>query len=111
EYNQQNGIGCILIEDGKVRQRAAIFVDDWKGHSHKERQEAAQFEAGFLNVFLRDFSVGRLEYQIRIAGKNRQGYADLFWPSVLLLEMKSTDAPDFLDGSADEQAFKYARTL
>lgn len=91
-------------------QRAHAFISVWAEGHHDERQEAAQFEKSFLDIFGLDFRNAKLEHKLHDAdGKIK--YVDLFWPGELLIEMKTSGAAAFASGEADNQAFEYVEAL
>jgi hypothetical protein len=71
-----------------IRTRAAQFAKRWAAASD-ERAQAQEFWIDFFDVFgLRKPRVASFEHAVRKHGGG-QGFIDLFWPGVLLVEHKS----------------------
>ena len=69
--------------------RAKRFAESWKNETY-ERGEAQTFYNDFFQVFGIERR-SRAFYEMAVKKlNNRQGYIDLFWPHVLLVEHKST---------------------
>ena len=78
----------ILIRAQKMA-LAAKFAESWKDETY-ERGEAQTFYNDFFQVFGIERR-SRAFYEMAVKKfDDRQGYIDLFWPSVLLAEHKST---------------------
>ncbi|GAB6393191.1 MAG: methylase [Treponematales bacterium] len=85
----------------EIRQRAANFVEDWKGAAPQAREEAdAQtFQTDFLSIFgVSRKQVAIFEHRVPIGGEvdlfgghtgDRKGYVDMFWKRHILTEMKT----------------------
>ena len=72
----------------EIRARAAAFARDWADAAY-EKGETQSFYNDFFELFgVRRRSVARYEEHVRRLD-NRDGYIDLFWPGVLLVEQKS----------------------
>lgn len=72
----------------EVRNRAADFARDWHDASY-EKGEAQSFYNDFFEVFgVRRRSVARYEEHVTKLNDS-QGFIDLFWPGVLIVEQKS----------------------
>ena len=72
----------------EIRVRAAEFSHEWAGAGY-EKGETHSFYNAFFRVFgVRRRSVARYEQHVTKLD-NRDGYIDLFWPGVLLVEQKS----------------------
>ena len=72
----------------QVRERAAEFVHTWREASY-ESGDSQSFYNDFFNVFgVRRRTVARFEEHVKKLD-NRDGFIDLFWPGVLLVEQKS----------------------
>ena len=72
----------------EVRSRAAAFAEEWKDATY-EKGETQSFYNEFFEVFgVRRRSVARYEQHVTKLG-SRQGFIDLFWPGVLIVEQKS----------------------
>ena len=103
---------CVTAEERMARtlQKANTFISVWSEGKHEERQEAQQFEKEFLNIFGLNFRIAKLEHKLR--GEDKKiNYVDLFWPGELLIEMKSTGSPKYVNGEADEQVFDYVHLI
>ena len=91
----------------EIRARAADFADRWRDAAY-EKGETQSFYNDFFEVFgVRRRSVARYEQHVRKLN-DRDGYIDLFWPGVLLVEQKSAGR-DL--GKAYEQAGGYFDAL
>jgi hypothetical protein len=91
----------------EIRADAAIFAEDWKD-AHYERGQAHTFYIEFFDLFgisLR--RVATFEEPIKKLG-DRQGFIDLFWKGVLLVEHKSAGG-DL--AKAKQQALSYFPSL
>ncbi len=72
----------------EIRPRAAGFAREW-GDAGYERSETQSFYNDFFEIFgVKRRSVARYEEHVRRLD-NSQGFIDLFWPGVLLVEQKS----------------------
>ena len=72
----------------EISSRALSFSKRWK-NAVDEISEAQSFLNEFINVFGVDrIRVGLFEKKV-IMGTNRNGYIDLLWKGVILVEMKS----------------------
>lgn len=87
----------------QIRANAARFVEEWKDASY-ERGETQSFYNDFFEVFgVKRRQVATFEEPVKKLG-GKQGFIDLFWKGVLLIEHKSAGrklAP------AKEQALDY----
>ena len=91
----------------EVRTRAAAFADEWRDASY-EKGETHSFYNEFFEVFgVRRRNLARYEEHVKKLN-NAQGFIDLFWPGVLIVEQKSAGRD--LD-SAFEQAGDYFDAL
>ena len=91
----------------EVRTRAAEFAREWQNASY-EKGETQSFYDAFFKIFDRKrSSVARYEEHVK-KFDNRDGFIDLFWPGVLLVEQKS-EGRDL--GKAYEQAGEYFDAL
>ena len=91
----------------EVRARAAVFAEDWKDAAY-EKGEPQSFYNAFFDVFgVQRRSVACYEQHVSKLD-NRQGFIDLFWPGVLLVEQKNAGR-DL--GKAYEQAGEYFDAL
>ena len=72
----------------EIRARAASFAHEWRDAAY-EKGETQSFYNDFFEVFgVRRRSVARYEQHVRKLN-DRDGYIDLFWPGVLIVEQKS----------------------
>ena len=87
----------------EMRARSAKFAHDWKDAKY-ERGETQTFYNEFFEIFnLKRRRVASFEEPVKKLG-NKQGFIDLFWKGVLLVEQKSAGR-DLT--KAREQAFDY----
>ncbi len=99
----------------EIRSRALEFSKRWE-HEYSENAEAKPFWIEFLNVFGIDRKrVASFEEPVKKLG-DKQGYIDLFWKGMLLVEHKSrgkdldkayTQALDYFPGIKDRDLPKY----
>ena len=72
----------------EVRARAATFSEEWRDASY-EKGETQSFYNDFFKIFgVRRRSVARYEEHVTKLNDS-QGFIDLFWPGVLIVEQKS----------------------
>ena len=72
----------------EIRARANVFAEDWKD-GHYEKGETQSFYNDFFDVFgVKRRRVAVYEQHVKKLDDSN-GYVDLFWPSVLLVEQKS----------------------
>ena len=72
----------------EVRTRAAAFSEEWRDASY-EKGETQSFYNDFFQVFgVRRRNVARYEEHVTKLNDS-QGFIDLFWPGVLIVEQKS----------------------
>ena len=91
----------------ELRKAATAFSKRWK-NAYDEKAQAQSFLKEFFAVFGVDaVTVATFEHRVKFADGS-QGYADCFWPGMILVEMKS--AGKDLD-AAFEQAMAYVRGL
>tara|TARA_R110001592_G_scaffold65793_2_gene202124 strand:+ start:13234 stop:15978 length:2745 start_codon:yes stop_codon:yes gene_type:complete len=91
----------------EIRARAATFAKDWASASY-EKGETQSFYNDFFEVFgLQRRRVAIYERQVKKLN-NKQGFIDLFWPGVLIVEQKSAGR-DL--SKAREQAEEYCLGL
>ncbi len=87
----------------QIRANAASFAEEWKD-AHYEKGETQSFYNEFFEVFgVRRRKVASFEEPVKKLG-GKQGFIDLFWKGVLLVEHKSAGRK--LD-PAKEQALSY----
>ena len=91
----------------EIRARANVFAEDWKD-AHYEKGETQSFYNDFFDVFgVKRRRVAVYEQHVKKLDDSN-GYVDLFWPGVLLVEQKS--AGRNLE-KAREQALDYCANL
>jgi hypothetical protein len=72
----------------EIKTRAATFERKWR-HAEDERAQAQEFWLDFFDIFgVRRPRVSSFEHAVKKHG-GAQGFIDLFWPRVLLVEHKS----------------------
>jgi hypothetical protein len=92
----------------EIRGRARRFSERW-ADAHYEKGETQSFYNEFFDIFGVDRKrVAVFERKIEMIDRNRRGFIDLFWPSVLLVEQKSA-GKDLL--RAEGQALDYVLGL
>ncbi|MDO9231404.1 MAG: N-6 DNA methylase [bacterium] len=99
----------------EIKSRAIEFSKEWENES-SEDAEAKSFWDGFFNVFgLTRRRLAGFEVQVKKYGGN-QGFIDLFWPGMLLVEHKSKgrdlerayeQAMDYFPGIKEKDLPKY----
>src|SRR3546814_7111750 len=73
----------------EIRGRARRFSERWQD-AHYEKGETQSFYNEFFDIFGVDRKrVAVFEKKIELIERNKRGFIDLFWPSVLLVEQKS----------------------
>jgi hypothetical protein len=88
----------------EIRTRARAFSERWHD-AHYEKGETQSFYNEFFHVFGMDRKkVAIFEKRVEMIDRNKRGFIDLFWPSVLIVEQKSAGR-DLL--AAQQQAFDY----
>ncbi len=98
-----NTVMTARLHHNEIRNRAHAFVQKWREES-REEAEAKSFWDAFFSVFgierkdvaVFEWSVAKLD--------TRQGFIDLFWKGVLLVEHKSRGKSL---NKAESQAFEY----
>lgn len=91
----------------EIKSRATTFSKEWE-NTHREEADAKPFLDAFFNVF--DVSrkkIGTFEHKVRKLNE-ADGYIDLLWKGVILVEMKSR-GKDL--NKAFAQAKEYTQTL
>jgi hypothetical protein len=72
----------------EIKDRALQFSKEWADGSNEEA-DAKHFLVDFFNVFgIKRKSVALFEHKVK-KNDNRDGYIDLFWKNMILIEMKS----------------------
>ena len=99
----------------EVRTRAAAFADEWRDASY-EKGETQSFYNDFFQVFgVRRRNVARYEEHVTKLNDS-QGFIDLFWPGVLIVEQKSAgrdlesayeQAGDYFDAIPENEKPRY----
>ena len=99
----------------EIRARAAVFSKNWADASY-EKGETHSFYNDFFEVFgVQRRKVASFEEPVKKLG-DRQGFIDLFWKGVLLVEQKSagrnlskakTQALDYFPGLRDAELPRY----
>lgn len=99
----------------EVRMRAARFAEEWKD-AHYEKGETQTFYNEFFEIFgVRRRQVASFEEPVKKLG-DKQGFIDLFWKGVLLVEQKSagrdlikakTQALDYFPGLKEYELPRY----
>ncbi len=85
----------------EIKSRAVAFSNEWKD-VHREEADAKEFLIEFLNVFgITKRRVSTFEHRVKKLDAG-DGYIDLLWPGMLLVEMKSK-------GKDLEKAYKQAK--
>ncbi|MFN8713455.1 MAG: class I SAM-dependent DNA methyltransferase [Bacteroidota bacterium] len=91
----------------EIKERAARFVKEWTGTTNEDA-DAKPFLVDFFTVFgISRKKVASFEHRVKKLNE-KDGYIDLFWKGVLLVEMKS--AGKNLD-KAYEQAREYLQKM
>lgn len=95
------------ISWNEIKTRAAAFVKDWE-NTEREEADAKPFLIEFLNVFgLTQRKIATFEHRVKKLNE-ADGYIDLLWKGMLLVEMKSRGKD--LD-KAYQQAKEYCHGL
>ena len=99
----------------EVRTRAAAFSEEWRDASY-EKGETQSFYNDFFQIFgVRRRNVARYEEHVTKLNDS-QGFIDLFWPGVLIVEQKSAgrdlesayeQAGDYFDALPDHEKPRY----
>ncbi|EKE21559.1 MAG: DNA methyltransferase [uncultured bacterium] len=99
----------------EIKSRAIEFSKEWEDEA-SEDAEAKSFWDGFFNVFgLTRRRLASFEFQVKKYGGN-QGFIDLFWPGMLIVEHKSrgrdlekahVQAMDYFPGLTEKELPKY----
>lgn len=99
----------------QIRANAALFANEWQGETY-EKGETQSFYNEFFEVFgIRRRKVASFEEPVKKLG-GRQGFIDLFWKGVLLVEHKSagrslapakTQALEYFPGLRDSELPRY----
>jgi len=99
----------------EIKTRAVVFAKEWEDET-SEDAEAKSFWDGFFNVFgLNRRRVASFEKPVR-KGDNKQGFIDLLWKGIILVEHKSrgrdldkafVQAKEYFPGLKDSELPKY----
>lgn len=105
----------MLLSWNDIKERAFKFSEKWE-NAKDERSEAQSFLNDFFDVFgVERKRVATFETKVP-KGKNRNGYIDLLWKGIILIEMKSkglnldkayTQARDYMFNLEDEDLPEY----
>lgn len=72
----------------EIRKAATVFSKRWKG-AYDEKSQAQSFLKEFFEVFGVDtVTQATFEHRVKFSDGS-QGFVDCFWPSTILVEMKS----------------------
>lgn len=104
-----------MLSRNEIRERAVKFSKEWE-NDFNEDAEAKSFMDGFFEVFgIPRRRVASFETQVK-KEDGRQGFIDLLWKGVILIEFKSrgknldkahTQAKDYFPGLKDAELPKY----
>ncbi|HVL79954.1 MAG TPA: DNA methyltransferase [Sphingomicrobium sp.] len=107
------------LQWSEIRARAVKFAEDWK-HASYEKGETHSFYNDFFECFgVSRRQVATYEQRVRNLPKGTQGFIDLFWPGVLIVEQKSAgldlrkasgQALDYYDWLPEAQRPRYILT-
>jgi type I restriction-modification system DNA methylase subunit len=99
----------------EIKDRAAKFSKEWE-NTHNEEADAKPFLVEFFNVFgVSSKKVATFEHRVKKLDE-KDGYIDLLWKGVILVEMKSRgkdldkafkQAKDYLQGLKQHELPKY----
>ncbi len=89
----------------EIKARALLFSKTWADASNED-SEAKPFWIAFFEIFgITDKRVATFELNVKKLGC-AQGYVDLFWPGVLLVEHKSSGKKSYAS-DAERVAFLF----
>ena len=107
-----------MVDINKLQKAAQKFADDWKDASY-ERGETQTFYNDLFVIFGKDRrDYARYEKRARRINKN-DGFIDLLWPGVLLVEQKSrgkdlgeayVQADEYFEGLEENERPRYILT-
>ena len=99
----------------EIKSRALAFSKRWQDAANED-SEAKPFLIDFFEVFgITNKRVATFEHAVKKLG-DKSGYVDLFWPGILLVEMKSrgknlerafTQAMDYFPGIVERDLPRY----
>jgi hypothetical protein len=99
----------------EIKDRAVTFSKEWEDDTNEEA-EAKSFIEAFFNIFgVTRKRVGTFEHRVKKLNEG-DGYIDLLWKGVILIEMKSkgknldkafTQAKDYIHGLKEHELPKY----
>ncbi|HWR33316.1 MAG TPA: type IIL restriction-modification enzyme MmeI, partial [Chitinophagaceae bacterium] len=99
----------------EIKSRAAAFVKEWQNESNEDA-EAKTFWDEFFRIFdIKRRRLASFEYHVKKLD-NKDGFIDLFWPGILIVEHKSKGKSlekahgqvlDYFHGIADKQLPQY----
>lgn len=99
----------------EIKARALAFSKHW-ADADNEKSQAQSFLIDFFEIFgVTNRRIATFEHAVKKYG-GKQGFVDLFWPGILLVEMKSrgrnlvpafTQAMDYFDGIKESDLPRY----
>ncbi len=99
----------------EIKARALAFSKHW-ADADNEKSQAQSFLIDFFEIFgVTNRRIATFEHAVKKYG-GKQGFVDLFWPGILLVEMKSrgrnlvpafTQAMDYFDGLKESDLPRY----
>ena len=104
-----------VLSWNEIKSRALAFSKHWQDAANED-SEAKPFLIDFFEVFgITNKRVATFEHAVKKLG-DKSGYVDLFWPGILLVEMKSrgknlerafTQAMDYFPGIVERDLPRY----
>jgi hypothetical protein len=88
----------VSLSGEEIRRRLAEFAASWGGYAGTERSEAQTF----LNGLLECYGTNRRAAGARFEERTGDGFMDLFWPGVSIIEMKRPSEAKRLPGHRDQ---------
>ena len=77
------------ISLNEIKTRATAFAKEWEDNEGREEADAKEFLIDFLNIFgISRKRVATFEHRVKKLDDGN-GYIDLIWKGVVLVEMKS----------------------
>ncbi len=87
--HHKNGKTRMALSWNEIKTRANAFSKEWQDAANEDSQ-AKPFLIGFFEVFgITNKRVATFEHAVK-KYNGKDGYVDLFWPGILLVEMKSS---------------------
>ena len=97
----------MFLNWNEIKSRALLFSKTWADASNED-SEAKPFWIAFFEIFgITDKRVATFELNVKKLG-GAQGFVDLFWPGVLLVEHKSRGKKSYAS-DAERVAFLFQR--